>query len=251
MSRLSPDPPSARRTPTGGGGPFAAQGAVKRRPDARTGPSRGASDPQRLANSTIAVDPEQDQPILPAIAAGHPAAAEALLDRYGGLIWSLSRRMSPTPADAEDAVQDVLVELVRSAHRFDASVAGEATFIAMIARRRLVDRVRKRGRDRSEPATDHIQTIEDSRAPERASNRVQFGEDANRAWKAMGELSDEQRRCISLWACHGLSHEKIARATDLPLGTIKAHISRGLIRLRKALAESQSTPSDQHGEAIQ
>ncbi|NRA57590.1 MAG: sigma-70 family RNA polymerase sigma factor [Phycisphaerales bacterium] len=196
------------------------------------------------------MDPEHDQPVLPEIANGHPRAAEALLDRYGGLVWSLARRMSPTPADAEDAVQDILVELVRSAHRFDASVAGEATFIAMIARRRLVDRARKRGRDRTEPATDHLRLVEDSRAPERASNRVQFGEDAKRAWEAMGELSDEQRRCISLWACHGLSHEKIARATGLPLGTTKAHIRRGLIRLRKALVETPANPTDQHGEAI-
>ena len=155
--------------------------------------------------------------------------------------------MSPTAADAEDAVQDILVELVRSAHRFDASKAGEATFIAMIARRRLVDRTRRRSRDRSEPATDHLQGLEDSLGPERASNRAQFGEDARRAMDAMDLLSDEQQRCISLWACHGLSHEKIARATGLPLGTTKAHIRRGLLRLRKAMVEVPARRPDHTG----
>ena len=151
--------------------------------------------------------------------------------------------MTPTPADAEDAVQDIMVELVRSAHRFDPRVAGEATFIATIARRRLVDRARRRGRDKSEPAGDHVATMADTRSPERASNTVVFGEDAKRAFEAMVVLSEEQRRCISLWACHGLSHEKIARATGLPLGTVKAHIRRGLARLRRELAED--APSGQ------
>ena len=186
-------------------------------------------------------------PILPAIASGQPRAADALLDRYGALVWSLARRMTPTAADAEDAVQDILIELVRSAHRFDPAVAGEATFIATIARRRLVDRARRRGRDKSEPATDHVAGLPDTRDPERASNTVVFGEDARRAFEAMAVLSEEQRRCISLWACHGLSHEKIARATGLPLGTIKAHIRRGLARLRRQLTDSTPTNSSANG----
>ena len=203
----------------------------------------GASGASARANTVSAVAHERNSHILPAIAKGQPGAAQDLLDRYGALVWSLARRMTPTPADAEDAVQDILVELVRSAPRFDPAVAGEATFIAMIARRRLVDRTRRRGRDRSEPAGGQLADFMDSRSPERASNTVVFGEDARRAFEAMSVLSEEQRRCISLWACHGLSHEKISRATDLPLGTIKAHIRRGLARLRRELAESPASVS--------
>lgn len=228
MARLSANPhANARRSPTGIGGPFA------------------ASTGQAGANNPLAVAHDEHSPILPAIASGQPGSADALLDRYGALVWSLARRMTPTAADAEDAVQDVMVELVRSAHRFDASIAGEATFIATIARRRLVDRARRRGRDKSEPASDHVAGVADTRDPERASNTVVFGEDARRAFEAMAVLSEEQRRCISLWACHGLSHEKISRATGLPLGTIKAHIRRGLARLRRHLTDPhEHSPHD-------
>lgn len=78
--------------------------------------------------------------ILERIAAGDPSALDECMDRYGGLIWSLVRRLAPDYTDAEDIVQEILVGLWRSAGRFDPRIASEATFITMIARRRLIDR---------------------------------------------------------------------------------------------------------------
>jgi RNA polymerase sigma-70 factor (ECF subfamily) len=84
--------------------------------------------------------------VLPRIAAGDPGAASDCLARYGGLVWSLARRFLSNVADAEDAMQDVFIELWKNAGRYDPSRASEPTYVTMIARRRLIDRKRKAGR---------------------------------------------------------------------------------------------------------
>ncbi len=155
-------------------------------------------------------------------------------DRYGGLVWSLARRWNRSQADAEDAVQDVFVSIWRNAGRFDPQVAKEATFVAMIARRRLIDRMRKTGRRPTEASLD-----EGSWAAGTSDGLgevpPELGEDAARAERAMGELSEVQQRVLRLSIMHGLSHERIATATGIPLGSVKTHIRRGLIRLREIL----------------
>ena len=99
--------------------------------------SNQASD---LEHHSLNLDP----PVLPDVATGQPAAIEECLDRYGGLVWSLARRNCPDEQTAEDAVQDVFIKLWQVADRFDPNLASEATFVAMIARRRLIDLYRKR-----------------------------------------------------------------------------------------------------------
>ncbi|MFI4896825.1 MAG: RNA polymerase sigma factor [Phycisphaerales bacterium JB059] len=172
------------------------------------------------------------EPILQRVASGDPEAVRACTDRYGGLVWSLARRWNRSQADAEDAVQDVFISLWRNAGRFDPSVAKEATFVAMIARRRLIDRMRKAGRRPGESA------LLESEAGDAGGDRVEgteLSEDARRAERAMGELSDSQQRVLRLSIMHGMSHERIATATGMPLGSVKTHIRRGLIRMREIL----------------
>jgi RNA polymerase sigma-70 factor (ECF subfamily) len=83
------------------------------------------------------------QAILKRIAAGDKTAVQDCLDSYGGLVWSLARRMSPNTNEAEDAVQEIFIDVWKNAARFDESQSSETTFVAMIARRRLIDRLRK------------------------------------------------------------------------------------------------------------
>ena len=81
-------------------------------------------------------------PLLPRIAAGDERAVRECVGRYASLVWSLARRWSVDALDAEDAVQEVFVDLWRTAARFDATRASEAGWVAMVARRRLIDRSR-------------------------------------------------------------------------------------------------------------
>ena len=80
--------------------------------------------------------------VLKRIAAGERAAVDECLKKYGGLVWSLARRMLRNQDDAEDAVQEIFVDVWKNAGRFDEAQASETTFIAMIARRRIIDRIR-------------------------------------------------------------------------------------------------------------
>jgi RNA polymerase sigma-70 factor (ECF subfamily) len=171
------------------------------------------------------------EPLLPRIAAGDQRAVQEFTDRYGGLVWSLARRLAWGESDAEDAVQEIFIDLWRSAARFDPSVASEVTFVAMIARRRLIDRRRRQSR---QPDTS---AIHDGMAASAAlpEDRAQLNQEAAVALDAMSELSQEQQRVLRLSIFHGLSHDRIARATGLPLGTVKTHARRGLIRIRELL----------------
>ncbi|MFG0326678.1 MAG: sigma-70 family RNA polymerase sigma factor [Phycisphaerales bacterium JB037] len=165
------------------------------------------------------------------VAAGDASAVRECLDRFGGLVWSLSRRLLATASEAEDAVQEIFVEIWKSAHRYDPDIASESAFVAMIARRRLIDRQRKAGR------TPRHEAISDTReaSVELPEASLARDDDAGRAARAFKELSSEQQRVLSLSIHHGLSHEKIATATGLPLGTVKTHARRGLIRLRELM----------------
>lgn len=175
--------------------------------------------------------------LLPAVARGDASAVKACLDRYGALIWSLARRTCRSGADAEDAVQEIFVSIWKNAARFDPERGSEVTFVATIARRRLIDRMRQAGRRPNESPIEAGggMAISDDQvaAPTELREEVQI------ASRALAELSEDQRRVLQMSIGHGLSHEKIAEATGIPLGTVKTHIRRGLIRVRSLLEEQR------------
>jgi RNA polymerase sigma-70 factor (ECF subfamily) len=156
---------------------------------------------------------------------------------YGGLVWSLARRQLRSHADAEDAVQEIFIDVWRNAARFDPAVASESTFIAMIARRRLIDRFRKRSRE-----VDTSALPEELLTADPLEDRAEIVEEAQRVREHMQRLRPDERRVLELSGLHGLSHAKIAEVTDLPLGTVKTHARRGLERLKRMLAASPGTP---------
>lgn len=172
-----------------------------------------------------------NETLLRRVAAGDESAVQACIDRFGGLVWSLARRLLPTAADLDDAVQEVFVEVWRNAYKYDEGVASETAFVAMLARRRLIDR-----RRRLERRHDRDQ-LPDSAADDATATPVGLGlaEEARAAADAFEQLSSEQRRCLRLSVYEGLSHEKIAASTGLPLGTVKTHVRRGLIKIRQLL----------------
>jgi len=178
-----------------------------------------------------------EQLLLKRVASGEPGAVNETLDRYGGLVWSLARRFCSSATEAEDAVQEIFVEVWKSASRYDETMGGEATFIATIARRRLIDRIRKKGR---EPDSSPVMP-DDAQFREPPGRRVEIDDDAAKAARLLAELPPDQQKVIRMSIQSGMSHEKIAQATGLPLGTVKTHIRRGLRRVRDALADQGSS----------
>ncbi len=171
--------------------------------------------------------PPPPPPLLPRVAGGDEAAVREVLARYGGIVWSLARRSDPQ--DAEDAVQEIFLDLWKSAARFDPAIASELAFIAMIARRRLIDRRRARARRPRVDPLDQALTLAD------ASVAPDIRAEAAMAVRALEQLRPDPRLVLLLGACQGMSHGEIAAETGFPLGTVKAHARRGLIAIRAAL----------------
>jgi RNA polymerase sigma-70 factor, ECF subfamily len=180
-------------------------------------------------------------PLLARVAAHDAAAARACIERYGGLVWSLVRRACPDPDEAEDAVQEIFVDVWKSAGRYDPAFGSEATFVATIARRRLIDRRRRERRRPHEPLSEAL-------ADPTAASQPELSAEAALASRAVAELRPEQRRVLLLSACEGLSHGEIARELSMPLGTVKAHVRRGLMHVKRALFGEGSGGGEGPGE---
>lgn len=170
-------------------------------------------------------------PLLPRVAQGQIAAIDECLDRYGGLVWSLARRLSPSTPDAEDAVQEIFVDLWRSAARYREELGEEVTFVATVARRRLVDRQRKLSRTPQPQSIDEATFVYAS--PE--VTPLETSEDGQRAAACLGKLRDNEREVLELSIYHGLPHSQISERTSTPLGTVKTLIRRGLSQLRSCM----------------
>lgn len=177
--------------------------------------------------------------ILQRIARGDARAVQECIDVYGALVWSLVRRLCPSAAESDDVVQEIFIDLWKSAARYDPGAAPEATFVAVIARRRLIDLRRKLLR-RAEPGelSGELAAAEAS-----LEETAQMHDEASRAQRALAELRPEQRRVLQLAVFEGLSHQEIAAATGLPLGTVKTHARRGLLRVRELLGLPASAPA--------
>lgn len=186
----------------------------------------------------------EDEGLLLKLAEGEPGAAQAVIRAYGGLVWSLALRFCRTRDDAEDAVQDIFTDLWKSAHRYRSAKASERVFVTMIARRRLIDRLR---RERRRTEVEPMATGPESElsAP---GDRGERGWDAEQAARAIQQLSADQRRVLEMSVVQGMTQREIAEATDTPLGTVKTHMRRGLIRLREVMA---TDTMDATGESTQ
>lgn len=174
--------------------------------------------------------------ILNRIAQGDKTAVQECLDKFGGLVWSLARRMCPNKDEAEDAVQEIFIDIWKNAGRFDEIQASEATFVAMIARRRLIDRLRKSQR---QPNVDSFEDILSE--PAASSNeQMQTSIEAKQAAEALKILRPEQRQVLQLSIVQGFSHQEISDALQMPIGTVKTHARRGILQVREFLGLENS-----------
>lgn len=187
---------------------------------------------------------------LERIAAGDPLAVAGCLEQYRGLVWSIARRFAGNHADAEDAVQDVFIELWRHAKRFNSATGSESTFIATVARRRLIDRHRRRMR---RPETVPL-VAEPATSGRSEADRQDAIEEAQHAHGLLERLRPEQRQVLELSFDQGMTQQEIAETTKMPIGTVKTHARRGLMRLRQLLEtspadarSSEHPPISQHG----
>lgn len=181
--------------------------------------------------------PPREPSLLHRIATGDPSAPTEFMSYYGGLVWSMARRFES--AQAEEAAQDIIADVWRSAAQFDPTATSEAAFVAMIARRRLIYRRRVRGQP----------TLRSVRDPLRIAEKTRQDSDtcveAARAAHALHQLPPEQRSAVVLATCHDMSHTEVAAQTGVAESTVKARIRAGLRSIRAAVLGVSSTSRTQ------
>lgn len=133
--------------------------------------------------------------------------------------------------DTEDIVQEIFVDIWKNAGRYDSRVASETTFIAMIARRRLIDRIRTVNRKITAASLDDI-VVQQS---DGRNLDPLIAIEAKEVAEVITTLRPEQQQVLYLSIVQGYSHQEIAAVTGMPLGTVKTHARRGMIEARNAL----------------
>lgn len=170
-----------------------------------------------------------DALLVSGIRSGDQRAMTELYDRYSPLVYSVALRVLGDTGNAEDVLQEVFMQLWRNPDLFDASRGNLGAWLAVIARNRAIDALRRR-----RPDTD----IEDVILS--VSYDMSSAADRSRAMhkirEVLGNMPDLQRKAVELAYFEGLSHTEIASKTGEPLGTVKTRIRAGLLSLRKAFA---------------
>ena len=166
------------------------------------------------------------------IAQQNQSALSQLYDRYAQIIYSIAYRSLGSVEESEEVLMDVFGQVWRTADRYDQAKARVDTWLFMIARSRICDRLRsgqRRGKVTDAliafDAVDQVLENED----------VEISERRELVATAMGKLPIEQRQVLELSYYRGLSHREISDQTGLALGTVKTRIRLGLDKLRSSL----------------
>lgn len=180
-------------------------------------------------------EPNADE-LLERVGRGDQDAFAALYDRVAGEVFGVVRRVLRDPAQSEEVVQEVLLEVWRTAPRFDTSRGNARTWILKMAHRRAVDRVRSEQASRDR--TERLAAGDRSRDVDTVSEEVETRFEHEQVRCALGELTDLQRQAVELAYYGGLTYREVAESLGAPLGTVKTRLRDGLIRLRDALGVS-------------
>ncbi len=177
-----------------------------------------------------------DAVLLRADARRDEAAFAALYDRMARPVFSLIVRVVRSRAEAEEVLQEAFWQVWERATDYRQELGSPFCWIVTIARRKAIDRLRANSR--------HLQRIEEAQgarndddfAPPAALESLAADERSTAVRTALATLGPEERRAIALAFFDGLTHVEIAAAERTPVGTVKARIRRGMLKLKPTLA---------------
>jgi len=162
-----------------------------------------------------------------AIRSGDESAMATLYDRYSGLVYAVALRVLGETGAAEDVLQEVFLQLWRNPAAFDSSRGNLGAWLAVIARNRAIDGLRKR-RPETDIA-DVVVSVEPDLAGEAERSRA-----LEKVRAELNAMPAPQRKALEMAYFEGLTHVEIAAKSGEPLGTIKTRIRTGLQALRQA-----------------
>jgi RNA polymerase sigma-70 factor, ECF subfamily len=174
--------------------------------------------------------------LLGRVARGDEAAFAALYDHAAPAVFGLVRRVVRDPAQSEEVTQEVLLEVWRTASRFDARRGSASTWLMTVAHRRAVDRVRSAtaAAERELRATSTFGK-DAGTGYDVVAEEVEARLDAQRVRRCLDSLTELQRESVTLAYYGGYTHREVADLLGAPLGTVKTRMRDGLIRLRDCL----------------
>jgi RNA polymerase sigma-70 factor, ECF subfamily len=177
-------------------------------------------------------DPRRDpNELLKRVARGDEAAFATFYDQLAPRLYGLVLRVVRDPAIAEEVAQEAMVEVWRSAARFDPAKGSAVSWTLTIAHRRAVDRVRS-----EQAASTRLRKVATSEVPyddvvEQATTRIE----RQQVRRCIDRLTGLQREAILLAYYRGFTYREVSEVLETPLPTVKTRMRDGLIRLRDCL----------------
>lgn len=194
---------------------------------------------QRLAIETASdeqpdsVMQQQLATLVQGMCAGDERALEALYDATVSKLYALASAILRRTEDAEEAVCATYAHAWSQALRYDQQRASVMGWLLMMCRSRALDLLRQRRNERLNVTTDELLDMQDGAA--RPDDLLSLVQQHSRVHVALSALTPERRHLVSLAFLQDLSHQEIAKATGMPLGTVKSHVRRALSQLREFL----------------
>ncbi len=195
-------------------------------------------------DSESCIDEVPDEEIVRLIRLRDEPALMVLIQRYGGQVHTICKNICGDELEASGVVSDVFWEFWRHAELFQSQRGSLRSYLFTMARSRSIDRKRSMtslSRQRSKFIDTKAHSNHALAASDAPDHRALSVEKAEEVKQALCQLSELQRQMLQMAFFDGLSHREVASALQIPLGTVKTHIRKGLLRLRYLLSElSQS-----------
>jgi RNA polymerase sigma-70 factor (ECF subfamily) len=168
---------------------------------------------------------------IAAVARGDQAAFTVVYDRTAAAVLGTVRRVLRDPAQSEEVMQEVLLEVWRTAARFDPAAGSASAWIMTLAHRRAVDRVRSEQRANER----ELRAATSSIAYDEVTDTVEARLEHERVRRCLAALTELQRESVTLAYYRGYSYPEVAQLLGVAVGTVKTRMRDGLIRLRDCL----------------
>jgi RNA polymerase sigma-70 factor (ECF subfamily) len=179
---------------------------------------------------------EEDAQLLERIVRGEESALSTLYDRYHRLLYTFGMRMLRSVEESEDLLQEVFLQLWNTARSYDRGKGSVYTWLVTMTRNRAIDRLRSKGYKRQVQHIDidEITLATDSHSSNPYAN-AELHEHQRLIVTVLQKLTLDQQQVIALSYYEGYSQSEIAAKLDIPLGTVKSRMRKGLMEMRSML----------------
>jgi RNA polymerase sigma-70 factor (ECF subfamily) len=194
-------------------------------------PAHRARDDGRILGGTADLAAQ-----LTMVARGDAAAFDVIFTQLGPSVYGVVKRVIRDPAQSEEVTQDVMLEVWRTAAKFDAGRGSATSWVMTVAHRRAIDRVRSVQRD-----AERARRLATADIPyDEVTEAVESSLDRERVRRCLGSLTELQRETVTLAYYRGYTYGQVATLLGIPTGTVKTRMRDALIRLRDCLGVGRS-----------